>query len=159
MFIAFSCQLSARKSLFEEGCYQLKAKLQGLCCPSLPPETPPGSTWAVPTSWEAAILSSPCWLTWFWTVSGLGSSSCRSSFIRKPSYIISETLMEMSPYFWMFLGLSGWGILPLQGLQRHRVVRDLYLLPTLSLICNIMLDNELKLYCLQSCIFLVILLF
>lgn len=137
------CSISARKPLFEEGCYQLNAKLQRLCSPSLPPETHPGLTWAVhhvcraaPTSWEAAILSSPCWLAWFWTISRLGSfrpsSSCRSSFIRTPSHIISGTLTEMSPYFCMFLRLSGWGILPLQGLQKHRVVKQRSLSPTHS---------------------------
>lgn len=145
MFIAFSGQLvlSVRKSWFEEGCYQLNARLQRLCSLSLPPELHPGSTWAVhhvcravPTSWEAAILSSPCWLARLWTMSGLGSprssSICRCSLIRKPSYVISGTPMERSPYFWMFLGLSGWGILLLQGLQRHRVVKQRSLPPTHS---------------------------
>ena len=77
-----------------------------------------------------------------WTVSGLGSSRpssiCRSSFIRNPSCVISETLMDMSPYFWVFLGLSGWGILLLQGVQTYGAVKDLCLLPTLSSICSIM---------------------
>lgn len=137
-----TCSLSARKSQFEEDCYQLNVKPQRLCSPSLPPEMPPGSTWvvhhlfrAVPTFWEVAILSSCCWLAWFWTISGLGSSrpssSCRSSFIRKSSCVILETLMEMSPYFWVFRGLSGWGILPLQGLQRHRVLKQRSLSSTL----------------------------